>query len=90
MFANGGTAVTPYFVTEVDGAGNRVLYKRQPPEPQRIIADHVNKDLVAMLYGVVTRAQDAALPFPATKPRARPAPRRTITMPGSSASPPIT
>jgi penicillin-binding protein 1A len=64
VFANGGTAVTPYFVTEVDGAGNRVLYKRQPPEPQRIIADHVNKDLVAMLYGVVTSGtgRSAAIP----------------------------
>src|SRR3569832_1968055 len=64
VFANGGTAVTPYFVTEVDGAGNRVLYKRQPPEPQRIIADHVDKDLVAMLYGVVTSGtgRSAAIP----------------------------
>jgi len=47
-------AVTPYFVTEVDGAGGKVLYKRVAPEPQRIIAEHVNKDLVAMMYGVVT------------------------------------
>ncbi len=64
VFANGGTAVTPYFVTEVTGADNRVLYKRQPPEPQRIVADHVNKDLVAMLYGVVTSGtgRSAAIP----------------------------
>ena len=53
-FANGGMAVTPYYVTEVDGAGGKVLYRRTPPEPQRIIADHVDKDLVAMMYGVVT------------------------------------
>jgi penicillin-binding protein 1A len=53
-FASGGMAVSPYFVTEVDGADNKVLYKRTPPEPQRIIADHVDKDLVAMMYGVVT------------------------------------
>ncbi|HTT98946.1 MAG TPA: PBP1A family penicillin-binding protein [Rhizomicrobium sp.] len=53
-FANGGMAVTPYYVTEVDGAGGKVLYKRTAPEPQRIIADHVDKDLVAMMYGVVT------------------------------------
>jgi len=53
-FASGGMAVTPYFVTEVDGQGGKVLYKRNAPEPQRIIADHVNKDLVEMMYGVVT------------------------------------
>jgi penicillin-binding protein 1A len=53
-FANGGMAVTPYFITEVDGAGGKVLYKRTAPEEQRIIADHVDKDLVAMMYGVVT------------------------------------
>ena len=53
-FASGGNKVTPYFVTEVDGAGGKPLYKRTAPESERVIADHVNKDLVAMLYGVVT------------------------------------
>jgi penicillin-binding protein 1A len=53
-FASGGMAVQPYFVTEVDQSGGKVLYKRTAPEPQRIIAEHVNKDLVAMMYGVVT------------------------------------
>jgi len=53
-FASGGMAVTPYFVTEVDQSGGKVLFKRTAPEPQRIIAEHVNKDLVAMMYGVVT------------------------------------
>jgi penicillin-binding protein 1A len=53
-FANGGMAVEPYYVTEVDGPNGQVLYKRKAPEPQRIIADHVDKDLVAMMYGVVT------------------------------------
>src|SRR6202012_5486797 len=48
VFANGGIAVSPYFVTEVDGADGKVLYKRTAPEPQRIIATHVDKDLVAM------------------------------------------
>jgi penicillin-binding protein 1A len=38
----------------VDSAG-AVLYRRNPPtQPQRIIASHVNRDLVQMLYGVVT------------------------------------
>ena len=53
-FASGGMAVAPYFVTEVDGAGGAVLYRRKAPEPERVIAEHVNKDLVAMLYGVVS------------------------------------
>jgi penicillin-binding protein 1A len=52
-FASGGDRVYPYFVTEVD-SGDRVLYQRNPPQPQRIIASHVNRDLVQMLYGVVT------------------------------------
>src|SRR6185312_3530237 len=53
-FASGGYAVEPYFVTEVDRAGGEVLYRRVAPEQQRIIAEHVDKDLVAMLYGVVS------------------------------------
>jgi penicillin-binding protein 1A len=52
-FASGGNRVYPYFVDEVD-SGGRVLYKRQQTEAQRIIASHVDRDLVAMLYGVVT------------------------------------
>ena len=55
VFANGGLKVYPYFVTEVDDNEGHVLYKREPPaEPERIVASHVNRDLVAMLYGVVT------------------------------------
>jgi penicillin-binding protein 1A len=53
-FANGGMAVNPYFVSEVEGAGGKVLYRRTPPAPERIIAGHVDRDLTAMLYGVVT------------------------------------
>jgi penicillin-binding protein 1A len=63
-FASGGMAVTPYLVTEVDGPGGAVLYRMKPAEPQRIIAEHVDKDLVAMLYGVVTSGtgRSAAIP----------------------------
>ena len=53
-FASGGYRVYPYFVTEVDDAGGHVLYKRKPPTLQRVVATHVNRDLTAMLYGVVT------------------------------------
>jgi len=53
-FANGGMRVKPYLVNEVRDTGGRVLFKRTPPQPQRVIADHVDKDMVAMLAGVVT------------------------------------
>ncbi|HVV65795.1 MAG TPA: PBP1A family penicillin-binding protein, partial [Rhizomicrobium sp.] len=59
-FANGGYAANPYFVTEVDDSAGHVLFKRKPPAPQRIIAEHVDKDLVAMLYGVVTEGTGRA------------------------------
>ena len=55
VFANGGLKVYPYFVSEVDDAGGHILYRRKSQEyPERIVASHVNRDLVAMLYGVVT------------------------------------
>ncbi|HKD48635.1 MAG TPA: PBP1A family penicillin-binding protein [Rhizomicrobium sp.] len=52
-FANGGYRIYPYFVTEVDTAGGKILYRRTPPQPQRIIASSVNRDLVAMLWNVI-------------------------------------
>jgi penicillin-binding protein 1A len=51
-FATGGTRITPYMVTEVDIAGKPV-YVRHAAQPARIIDEKVNRDLVAMLYGVV-------------------------------------
>jgi penicillin-binding protein 1A len=64
-FAHGGVKVYPYFVTEVSDHGGHVLYRRTPPEaPERVIASHVDRDLVAMLYGVVTEGtgRGAAIP----------------------------
>jgi penicillin-binding protein 1A len=52
--ASGGIKVTPYLVTEVDGPDGRVLYKRKVPEERRVIAQHVDRDLTAMMYGVMT------------------------------------
>ncbi|HEX4118581.1 MAG TPA: penicillin-binding transpeptidase domain-containing protein, partial [Rhizomicrobium sp.] len=52
-FANGGYRVTPYFVTEVDGADGKLLYRRTPPQPQRVIASATDRDLVAMLWNVI-------------------------------------
>ena len=55
VFANGGLKVYPYFVTAIEDHGGHLLYQRKPNEdPERIVASHVNRDLVAMLYGVVT------------------------------------
>ena len=52
-FANGGFRTTPYFITEVDDAGGKVLYRRTAPKPQRIIDASVDRDLVAMLWNVI-------------------------------------
>jgi penicillin-binding protein 1A len=61
VFANGGLKVYPYFVTAVEDNAGHVLYQRKPPEdPERIVASHVNRDLVAMLYGVVTEGTGRA------------------------------
>jgi penicillin-binding protein 1A len=53
-FASGGLRVYPYLVTQVDDSGGHVLYQRKAPEPNRVVASHVDRDLTAMLYGVVT------------------------------------
>lgn len=52
-FANGGLRVHPYFVTEVDDASGRVLYRRPPPVLRRVIDPAVDRDVVAMLWNVV-------------------------------------
>ena len=61
VFANGGLKVYPYFVTAIEDDRGHVLYRRTPPEnPERVVASHVNRDLVAMLYGVVTEGTGRA------------------------------
>jgi penicillin-binding protein 1A len=54
-FANGGLRVQPYMVTQVSDNAGHVLYTRAPPKADRVIAEHVNRDMVAMLYGVVAQ-----------------------------------
>jgi penicillin-binding protein 1A len=51
-FANGGYRVSPYLVTEVD-IGDKPVYLRHAPPPARVIAQSVDRDMTAMLYGVV-------------------------------------
>ena len=53
-FATGGTRVWPYYVIKVEDRAGNVLYTRTPPVPQRVVASHVDRDLTAMLAGVVT------------------------------------
>jgi penicillin-binding protein 1A len=52
VFANGGYRVMPYLVTTID-IGSKTIYQRQAPKPQRVISEEVDRDLTAMLYGVV-------------------------------------
>jgi penicillin-binding protein 1A len=52
-FANGGLRADPYFITEVDNAGGKTLYRRAEPKPQRVIDAAVDRDLLAMLWNVV-------------------------------------
>jgi len=52
-FANGGYRTYPYMVTEVD-IGGKAVYLRHAPQPERVIASSVDRDLTAMLYGVIT------------------------------------
>jgi penicillin-binding protein 1A len=52
--ASGGLKVTPYMVTEVDGPGGKPLYKRKASEEPRVVAEHVDRDLTAMMYAVMT------------------------------------
>jgi penicillin-binding protein 1A len=51
-FANGGHRVSPYMVTQVDIAGKPIYQRHAAPAP-RVIEESVNRDLTAMLYGVV-------------------------------------
>lgn len=53
-FASGGDRIWPYFVTEVDDSARHVLWQRKPPAEQRVVASHVDRDMTAMLAGVVT------------------------------------
>jgi len=64
-FANGGFAVEPYFVTQVDGNGGTVTwYKRAAPPPKRVIDAGVNRDMLAMLWNVVVFGTGASARLP--------------------------
>ena len=55
VFASGGLRVHSYMVTQVNGPDGRTLYKRKDIPGERVVASHVNRDLTAMMFGVVTK-----------------------------------
>jgi penicillin-binding protein 1A len=63
-FASGGLRVYPYLVTEIDDSAGHVLYQRKPPAPNRVVASHVNRDLVRMMADVVTEGTGRAAAVP--------------------------
>jgi penicillin-binding protein 1A len=54
VFASGGLRVRPFMVTEVKGPDGRTLFKRKDIPGERVVASHVNRDMTAMLFGVVS------------------------------------
>jgi penicillin-binding protein 1A len=62
-FANGGYRVDPYLITEIDIAG-KPAWRRPKPKLRRIIAPATDRDMVAMLYGVVTGGTGRAASIP--------------------------
>jgi penicillin-binding protein 1A len=55
LFATGGHVVKPVLVTRIEAAATgAVLYQRPPDSSPVVLADQVRRDMVAMLYNVVT------------------------------------
>jgi len=52
-FADGGYRVSPYLVTQIDQADGKQLYRRQVPQPQRVIDPQVDRDMLAMMWNVI-------------------------------------
>ena len=63
-FASGGVRVYPYFVTEVDDSGGHVLFQRKPPSENRVVASHVDRDMVRMMNGVMIDGTGRAAAIP--------------------------
>jgi penicillin-binding protein 1A len=60
FFANGGHVVTPFLVSRiVNAATGAVLYQHQPVAGQVAMADAARRDMIAMLYNVVTSGTGA-------------------------------
>ncbi len=59
-FANGGAVVKPYMITEIDAADGAVLYRHQAAPATPVITDQQRRDMVAMLYNVVSTGTGTA------------------------------
>lgn len=63
-FASGGMKVPPYFVTEVEDRRGHIYFSRKDIATERVIPEDANKDLTAMLYGVVISGTGTASRLP--------------------------
>ena len=63
-FASGGVRVYPYLVTEVDDSAGHVLYQRKEPSENRVVASHIDRDMVRMMYGVMTKGTGMGAQIP--------------------------
>ena len=64
-FANGGHAVTPYFVSRIQSADGDVLYERNSgASAAPVISDQVRRDMTAMLFNVVVSGTGTAARLP--------------------------
>src|SRR5471032_49697 len=61
FFANGGHVVKPFLVTRIDSAATgAILYQHQPSPDPPVMAESVRRDMVGMLYNVVTSGTGTA------------------------------
>ena len=63
-FAAGGLKAVPYLVTEVSDRRGRIYFSRSTAVGRRVIALEANRDLTAMLAGVVTSGTGRAARLP--------------------------
>jgi penicillin-binding protein 1A len=63
-FASGGMKVPAYFVTEVEDQRGHIYFSRKDVATERVIPEDANKDLIAMLYGVVISGTGTASRLP--------------------------
>ncbi len=63
-FASGGMKVQPYLVTMVEDERGHVFYTRKDTPMVRAVPDDANRDLTAMLYGVIVSGTGTAARLP--------------------------
>jgi len=65
VVANGGYAVKPYGIVEIQNSAGQILFRHMPGPPQQILSSDVARIMDTMLQDVVTNgtAQQAKMPF---------------------------